>query len=197
MTPQPSLVNRRSAQTRAEIIDAAMGLFVAHGFDDVPMTQVADAAGVARRTLYRYFPTKEDIVFESPREWLAVFDDAVAETRDGETTRDRMRRAILAVTDYVEARRERVTREFGVVLSSPTLQARRGRSDAEWIERYVEVLAPPDDALLASLVCASSLVAAQNAIMVVWAGAPGVHASDLGRAALEQLDSVWPAHARR
>ena len=61
------LVNRRAAQTRAEIVDAALELFTDQGFDATSMEQVAEAARVSRRTIYRYFPTKDDLVFESPR----------------------------------------------------------------------------------------------------------------------------------
>lgn len=200
MTSEPSLVNRRSAQTRRDIIDAAMALFEERGFDDVPMAAVAEAAGVARRTLYRYFPTKEEIVFESPREWLAVFESVVAERAADESTREVMRRAILAVTEYVESQRDRVTREFAILLSSPTLLARRGRSDGEWIERYAELLAQDVDGgpagQLEALVCAMSLVAMQNALMVVWASTPDARAPDLAVAALDQLDGTWPAGAR-
>ncbi|TDW15763.1 TetR/AcrR family transcriptional regulator [Kribbella kalugense] len=57
-----SLRERKKVQTRAAISAAAISLFIEHGFDQVSITQVAEAADVSRRTLFAYFPTKEDLV---------------------------------------------------------------------------------------------------------------------------------------
>ncbi|TCC16623.1 TetR family transcriptional regulator [Kribbella speibonae] len=57
-----TLRERKKLRTRAAISEAAISLFVEHGFDQVSITQVAEAADVSRRTLFAYFPTKEDLV---------------------------------------------------------------------------------------------------------------------------------------
>jgi len=58
------LRERRKQETRQAISDVATGLFVARGFDEVTIAQVADAAGVAKMTVTNYFPRKEDLVFD-------------------------------------------------------------------------------------------------------------------------------------
>jgi AcrR family transcriptional regulator len=57
-----ALRERKKLRTREAISTAAIELFVEHGFDQVSITQVAEAADVSRRTLFAYFPTKEDLV---------------------------------------------------------------------------------------------------------------------------------------
>lgn len=57
-----ALRERKKIRTREAISTAAIELFVEHGFDQVSITQVAEAADVSRRTLFAYFPTKEDLV---------------------------------------------------------------------------------------------------------------------------------------
>lgn len=57
-----ALRERKKLRTREAISTAAIELFVEHGFDQVSITQVAEAAEVSRRTLFAYFPTKEDLV---------------------------------------------------------------------------------------------------------------------------------------
>jgi len=57
-----TLRERKKVRTRAAISEAAISLFIEHGFDQVSITQVAEAADVSRRTLFAYFPTKEDLV---------------------------------------------------------------------------------------------------------------------------------------
>ena len=56
------LRDRKKARTRDAIAEAAIGLFLAHGFDEVSVADVAAAAEVSKPTLFRYFPAKEDLV---------------------------------------------------------------------------------------------------------------------------------------
>jgi AcrR family transcriptional regulator len=58
----------------------ALELFAARGFKDVTVDDVADAAGVSARTLFRYFPTKEDLLVGFPRRTTdALVDRIVAQ----------------------------------------------------------------------------------------------------------------------
>lgn len=70
--PQPTSGRRerKKAQTRQSIADAAMRLFLQRGFDAVTVAEIAEAADVAVSTLFKHFPTKEALVFSR--------DDAIA-----------------------------------------------------------------------------------------------------------------------
>lgn len=59
---RPGLRERKKQRTHAAISDAAITLFLEHGFNQVSVAQVAEAAEVSKRTLFAYFPTKEDLV---------------------------------------------------------------------------------------------------------------------------------------
>lgn len=50
-------------KTQAAILAAALNLFARHGYEAVSMRQIAAAVGVQAAALYRYFPTKEDLLF--------------------------------------------------------------------------------------------------------------------------------------
>ena len=52
-----------AARSREAILDAALELFAEQGYDDTTTEQVAERAGVSPRTFFRYFPTKESVVF--------------------------------------------------------------------------------------------------------------------------------------
>jgi AcrR family transcriptional regulator len=56
------LRERKRARTHAAISEAAIALFLERGFDQVSVAQVAEAAEVSKRTLFAYFPAKEDLV---------------------------------------------------------------------------------------------------------------------------------------
>jgi AcrR family transcriptional regulator len=195
-TSRNSLTERRAGETRKEIFHAALDLFTARGFDRTSMDDVASAAGVSRRTLYRYFATKDDIVFEPPRDWLGVMNEALASREDGETTRSVFRRALLAVASHVERDAPTVLRAYSVLASSPDLASRHGRSDAEWVERYVHLLAPDfagqEHDLLQAMAAAMALVGAQNALIAAWAAQyPNADLIEMSEVVLDQLDSVW------
>lgn len=69
----------RPIEVDAEALAArALALFTERGFDEVTMADVAEAAGVSRRTLFRYFPSKPDLVWGGFDEALARFEAALA-----------------------------------------------------------------------------------------------------------------------
>jgi AcrR family transcriptional regulator len=64
---------QQALQTRARIAQAALELFVSQGYAETTIDQVAEAAGVGRRTVFRHFPTKAAMLFDH----LAVRGDSV------------------------------------------------------------------------------------------------------------------------
>ena len=56
------LRERKKARTRDAISGAAIALFLQRGYDAVSIAEIAAAAEVSRRTLFAYFPTKDDLV---------------------------------------------------------------------------------------------------------------------------------------
>ena len=71
--------------TRQEIADAAMRLFVMRGFDHVTVADVAEAAHVSEKTVYNYFPTKEDLFFDEVPARAQAIADAIANREPGAT----------------------------------------------------------------------------------------------------------------
>lgn len=70
---------RKKAQTRKALADAALELFLARGYDRVGVKDVADAADVSVTTLFKYFPSKEALVFDQDED---VEEALVAAVRD-------------------------------------------------------------------------------------------------------------------
>jgi AcrR family transcriptional regulator len=70
--------NRRRNLLLAEYEQIAWKLFAQHGFRAVTVDEIAEAAGVAARTLFRYFPTKEDFLLGFTRRGLQVLVDLIA-----------------------------------------------------------------------------------------------------------------------
>jgi AcrR family transcriptional regulator len=169
----PSLIERRHQQIRAEIAQAAMGLFADRGFDDVTMDDVAAAAGASRRTVYRHFPTKGDLVFERPRGWVRHFDEIVVDLHVGESGLDRCFRALRSVADLIEASDEAVFVGFKIYLQTPSLRGIHARLDDEVFSRISALVAPDlpdnDDKVSDTAIIAGALVGTLNGVLAAWA----------------------------
>jgi AcrR family transcriptional regulator len=71
MAARPGLRERKKEQTRQLIADTARRLFEERGFDGVSVAEIARAADVAEKTVFNYFPTKEDLFYSR----LEAFED--------------------------------------------------------------------------------------------------------------------------
>ena len=61
MSAPPSRIGRQPSTSRAELSHIALELFLERGFDETTVDDIADAAGIGRRTLFRYFASKNDL----------------------------------------------------------------------------------------------------------------------------------------
>lgn len=97
-TPDPRpLRERQRDRTREDIQAAAYALFGERGFDDTTVAQIAERAGVAIRTFFRYFPSKEDVVFGDHEEAVARLRAALADASPDQSPLGRVRQAVVAV----------------------------------------------------------------------------------------------------
>ncbi len=79
------LRERKKEQTRKAISDTATDLFARRGFDHVTVAEVAEAAGVSQKTVFNYFGSKEDLLFDEVPALEASLVEAVRDRRPGET----------------------------------------------------------------------------------------------------------------
>ncbi len=170
------LRERRHQETRAAIVDAAFALFLDRGFTEVTMEEIATAAGVSRSTAYRRFPTKEDVVLEVPRRWLAAFDVAFADLPEDLSLRDATRTTCRAVADHIDRDRTTVLAAYAVLEQVPSLQS-SGIATRAWLDRIVamvERFGPDDSDPATSGVVAGAYLGGLDAMMQLWANGGGV-----------------------
>ena len=119
------LRERRKQEARQAISDAAMALFAARGFDQVTISQVAEAAGVSKMTVTNYFPRKEDLVFDRAEVTIRSLADAVAARSPGESLLTAIRRDFAARIEAGDVTLGVPTATFTrMVYNSPVLTSR-------------------------------------------------------------------------
>ncbi|MEV4175492.1 TetR family transcriptional regulator [Nonomuraea sp. NPDC049709] len=150
------------------ISTAAITLFLARGFDEVPVTEVAAAAGVSKPTLFKYFPTKEDLVLHRIADHLGEPARVVRGRGPGERPLRALRRHFLdglARRDPVTGLNDHpeVLAYHRMVFATPSLLARVHQYMSLDEEALAEALAETADDLTARLV-AGQVLAAQRVL---------------------------------
>lgn len=130
MSVSPSLREERKVRTRAALAAAALRLFAAHGYGAVTVAEVAAAAGVAERTLYRYFPDKEDLLFGDDDAFRTGLRAAIENQPSRDSPFAVLREAASVVARTLEGRRGEVRRRGQVIASAPALAARERAKQA-------------------------------------------------------------------
>ena len=96
------LRERKKRQTREAIAQTAMRLFFARGFDEVTVADVARAADVSEKTVFNYFPAKEDLVLHGGEERRAALIEAIRGRPAGMSVVEPFRAATLEFVERVE-----------------------------------------------------------------------------------------------
>src|SRR4051794_3308034 len=89
------LRERKKKETRDRIVLAAFDLFQSRDYDETTLSQIADRAQVAVRTVSNYFPQKVDLLVAYRQNMLTVFQDSLRRTRSQDPLR-RIRSALVA-----------------------------------------------------------------------------------------------------
>jgi AcrR family transcriptional regulator len=154
------LRERKKQATREAIAAAAMELFHERGFDEVTVAEVAEAADVSEKTVFNYFPSKEELVFHPRAEWREELFEKIRERPPGASIVEPFRLWTLHHLDGVE------TRPVNETVAGPRLimgsKALRDRLFLAW-EEEAALLAPViaeqtgDDDLLVPTIVARTL----------------------------------------
>jgi AcrR family transcriptional regulator len=173
-TPRPGLRERKKIRTRQAIRHAAYRLFAEQGYDATSVDRIAHEAEVSPSTVFRYFPTKEDIVLTD--EYDPLIHDALLARPADEAPVTALRNAMLGI--FEQAARQEPGREpaeshqrMQLVLNVPALRARMTEHMAVTGRLLVRALAertglPTDSFELR--VCTGALLGAMAEAMFLW-----------------------------
>ena len=134
-------VGRRRSTTQDHITDVALDLFASRGFDEVSVDDVAQAAGIARRTLFRYYSSKNAIPWGDFDAHLDHMRDLLDAVPDDVPVSAALRSALLAFNSFDEAETARHRQRMRVILETAALQAHSMTMYAGWRAVVAEFVA--------------------------------------------------------
>lgn len=129
---ETSLRETKKRKTRQILIEKAEELFLKKGFDHITVDEISEAAGVSRSTYFRYFKTKEAVVFHHQAERVELLRQSI---KRYEARYSPFRAVALGLTDnarFFMKNREDLIRHRKIVHASPYLLSRQVEFDAEW-----------------------------------------------------------------
>ncbi|GAA4212432.1 TetR/AcrR family transcriptional regulator [Actinocatenispora rupis] len=183
---QPTLRAQRRAETQHAIQTHAVRLFRERGYDATTVADVADAAGVSPMTVYRHFPTKEDLVLVD--QIGALVADRIAASPATRTLVGRIGGALVDAATALtgedpESEGKFLLARTQLMISTPALRARH--LDNQYLLQRAVVDALGDDvadpdAVFRAQAATSACLAALHTALVRWA-------EDDGRSALPEL----------
>ncbi|MPZ81696.1 MAG: TetR family transcriptional regulator [Actinophytocola sp.] len=123
-------------------------MFVRRGFDNVTITDIAEAANVSKVTVFNYFPRKEDIFFDRGPQALDLLTAAVRDRRAGESPLRAVRRLLVDLAEQhhpVGGFRDGFPAFWRTVLDSPALRARAREAIDELEEHLARLISDTSD----------------------------------------------------
>ncbi|MER7012808.1 mycofactocin system transcriptional regulator [Saccharopolyspora sp. NPDC000359] len=178
----------------AELEQVAFDLFDEQGFDSTTVSDIARAAGIARRTFFHYFPSKNDIPWGDFDAELARLRADLRASPAGTPLMDCIRHCLVEFNrvprDQLPAHRRRMR----LILGIPTLQAHSTLRFQAWRQVIAEFAGertghPADD--LAPQTIAHATLGVALAAYERWLDEPGTELTDLLDAAMRELAAAF------
>ena len=186
-----SVAGRPEATTHAAIEQAAFKLFAERGFDATTLDAIAEAVGVGRRTLFRYFASKNDIPWGQFDRTLDGFRELLAGMPTDLPLHVAVHRGVLGFNEFPDDAEPPHRERMRLILKTPALQAHSVLRYAQWRAVIAEYVADrldlrPDD-LLPRTVGQVSLALALSAYET-WLEQPDASLPDLLESAMAALE---------
>jgi AcrR family transcriptional regulator len=167
--------------TRDRIAGAAFELFTDRGYDGTTVDAIAERAGIARRTFFRYFRSKDDVIFPDHDSLLATVQLHLQGSAQRSPIEAICGGVRLVFTSYVDdaavsVQRYRLTRSIQALRDRELASVRRyERAFGKYVRERLAGDHSDAEAALRADVMAASVVAAHNAVLREWLRAGGTY----------------------
>jgi AcrR family transcriptional regulator len=180
-------------RTRNALLEAALNLFSVNGYDETTTDQIAESAGVSPRTFFRYFPTKESVLFFGEYDFIHAVSGVYLAQPEKMSDFEAMANSFALLAPGLKRIRKRISQYHEAVSSSLVLLGRERRNHEANAETVAKVIAErrrlpvPDNEcrLLASI----GMLLVERALNR-WLQTPGRALEDLIRQEFATLPTV-------
>ncbi|WP_175337001.1 TetR family transcriptional regulator [Leifsonia sp. C5G2] len=198
-SPQATETRRRRGRPAAgdpeRVALLALRRFASHGYEATTMEAIADLAGIGRRTLFRYFPSKPDLVWGGMEPVVERMHRVLDSPGAGESTRDVIARAMTESLDLDPDTLEATRLRLRLMASDPALIAfgvLRLTASRDLIAGFLGRRLGAEASELRVRVLADAISSANFSALLWWA--TNRDDDDPARASVEALDALLDLH---
>jgi AcrR family transcriptional regulator len=125
---------------RRDLIEAGLQLFAERGFDETSINDIVERVEVSPRTFFRYFKTKEELVFQwnDANGHFAI--EVLEGLQGGQPTLDSMKSMFILLAERMDKNREQSAQISRLIFDSATLAARAHHEFAKWENAFIVAL---------------------------------------------------------
>jgi TetR/AcrR family transcriptional regulator, regulator of mycofactocin system len=178
--PTEATRGRRPSTSRQDVARAALDLFERQGFDETTVDEIAAAVGVSRRTFFRYFESKADVVWGEFDSELRRLDSALQAAPDDEPMMDVLRRAVVTTNLFGPPELVELRIRISLISTVPTLVAHSAVRYADWCEVVASFVAARVGGAPVDLIPQTVARAALGAAMAAFTCWARLDSDDLG-----------------
>lgn len=120
----PRRVARWQPDARGRLQEAAFALYAERGYEATTIADIAERAGLTKRTFFRHFADKREALFSGSEDLVALFASAVADAPAPAGPLDAVAAGLDAAAAFFDGRREHAARRQALVTSTPELLER-------------------------------------------------------------------------
>ena len=128
-------------RTRNALLEAALNLFSANGYDETTTDQIAESAGVSPRTFFRYFPTKESVLFFGEFDFIDAVSGVYLAQPEELSDYEAMANSFALLAPRLKRIRKRYAQYQDAVASSLILLGRESKNHDANTETVAEAIA--------------------------------------------------------
>lgn len=195
--PEPAQrLGRQPATSVAELSHIGLALFIRNGFDATTVGDIAEAAGIGRRTFFRYFPSKNDLAWGDFSGLIAAMHDYLLALPSDVPLRDAIRSAVIEFNRFPDVEDSFHRARMSLLLTNPTLVGHSTLRFAAWRRAVAEFVAhrlgcDVDDLLPQTM--AYTYLAVSVAAYERWLRDDGAVLIDLLAQAIDDLGDAFPS----
>jgi AcrR family transcriptional regulator len=153
-SPRIDDVPRWEPDSEARLVNAALALFEERGYDETTVAEIAERAGLTKRTFFRYFADKREVLFWGAERIEDLFTEAIQSAPPAAPALDAVALGLEAFGRSLEGQGEVAARRIRIVRASPELSERQLIKFASMAEAASGALrsrgVSPDAAVLAA-----------------------------------------------
>lgn len=191
-------LGRQPSTSVAELSHIGLDLFIRNGFEATTVDDIADAAGIGRRTFFRYFASKNDLPWGDFDGLVASMHDYLLALPGDVPLRDAIRSAVIEFNRFPNVEDSYHRARMTLLLTNPTLVGHSTRRFAAWRKSVAEFVAhrlacEPDDLLPQTM--AYTYLAVSIAAYERWLRDDSLVLTEVLAQAIDDLGDAFPVTA--